>query len=130
MKKVLSILSLVFVFSFWSCNGQTKQGTAVQNVDVKTFKSLIEKGEVQLIDVRTTREYQEGHIEGCSLHNIRNSDFEANMEKLDKNKAVLVYCKSGGRSSRAADVLIEKGFTKVYNLQGGFMAWDAENKKE
>lgn len=129
MKKILSILSLVFVFSFWSCNGQSKQGTAVQDVDVKTFESLIKKGDVQLIDVRTTHEYQHGHIEGCELHNIRNSDFEANMDKLDKNKAVLVYCKSGGRSSRAANILIEKGFIKVYNLEGGFMAWDAEHKK-
>lgn len=129
MKNVLSILSLILVFSFWSCNGQTKQGATVQNVDVKTFESLIEKGNTQLIDVRTTREYQEGHIEGCSLHNIRNSDFEANMEKLDKSKPVLVYCKSGGRSARAADILIQKGFTQVYNLEGGFMAWDSEHKK-
>lgn len=129
MKNILSILSLILVFSFWSCNGQTKQGATVQNVDVKTFESLIEKANTQLIDVRTTREYQEGHIEGCSLHNIRNSDFEANMEKLDKSKPVLVYCKSGGRSARAADILIQKGFTQVYNLEGGFMAWDSEHKK-
>ena len=129
MKNVLSILSLVFVFSFWSCNGQTKQGTIVQDVNVKTFESLIKKGDVQLIDVRTMHEYQHGHIEGCSLYNIRNSDFEDNMEKLDKTKPVLVYCKSGGRSLRAANILIEKGFTQVYNLEGGFMAWDAEHKK-
>lgn len=129
MRNVLSILSLVLMFSFWSCNGQTKQGVTVQDVDVKTFESLIKKGDVQLIDVRTMHEYQHGHIEGCELHNIRNSDFEANMEKLDKTKPVLVYCKSGGRSSRAANILIEKGFTQVYNLEGGFMAWDAEHKK-
>ena len=130
MKKLVSILSFLFLLSIWSCNGQNSTATTeVQNVDVKAFEALIQKGNVQLIDVRTTQEYQEGHIDGASLQNIRNIDFEQNLDKLDKTKPVLVYCKSGGRSARAADMLKEKGFTQIYNLEGGFTAWDAEHKK-
>ena len=55
-------------------------------------------------------------------------DFKAKAFKgLDKSKPVLAYCASGGRSAKSAKIYIDAGFTKVYNLLGGFRAWKAEN---
>ncbi|MCP4521406.1 MAG: rhodanese-like domain-containing protein [Cytophagales bacterium] len=121
MKQIL-FLSLL-VITLWSCNAQS---TEVHNVQVQEFKEMLAKDSVQLVDVRSIVEYQQGHIKGASLYNIRNTDFETNIEELDKNRPVLVYCRSGVRSARACNILIEKGFTQVYNLEGGFVAWEKE----
>lgn len=128
MRKLISVISILLFFSFWSCNAQNG-GSEIQHVGVAEFEQAMKIEGAQLIDVRTTNEYRSGHIEGASLHNIRNIDFEENMDKLDKNKPVLVYCKSGGRSSRAASVLQKKGFTNIYNLEGGFTAWSQKKMK-
>ncbi len=127
MQKSILIISVLFIFSFCACNAQDR-GTKVQDVGVEEFEKIMREEGAQLVDVRTTNEYREGHIKGASLYNIRNADFEESMDKLAKNKPVLVYCKSGGRSSRAANILKKKGFTKVYNLEGGFDEWSQKKK--
>ena len=61
--------------------------------------------------------------------NYNDDDFASQVEKLDKTKPVFVYCKRGGRSASAAEILKEKGFTKVYNLDGGITAWIDEGQE-
>jgi rhodanese-related sulfurtransferase len=61
--------------------------------------------------------------------NYNSDDFASQIEKLDKTKPVFVYCKRGGRSAGAAEILKEKGFTKVYNLDGGITAWTEEGQE-
>ena len=82
---------------------------------------------VQLVDVRTPEEYQEGHIEGAA--NIDFLDplvFEEEFAKLDRNKPLMIYCRSGGRSAEAAEKLEAMGFKEIYDLEGGYLQWPKE----
>ena len=110
---------------------QTAQAT-VKNVDAQEFKSLVEKGEGIVLDVRTPQETAEGIIPNAVTIDFYAPDFKDQVSKLDKNKAVYVYCRSGGRSSNAAQILKDLGFKEIYNLNGGITAWQAngfETKK-
>lgn len=76
-----------------------------------------------MLDVRTPKEFKKGHIDGAKNMNYYDDDFDAQIEKLDKDKPVYVYCHSGGRSAKAMSLMKEKGFKEVYNLLGGYGAW-------
>jgi rhodanese-related sulfurtransferase len=125
MKKAVLICLLV---GFLSCKGQEKKTEIVIDVHVEEFQKMIGKNGGQLIDVRTPAEYENGHLKDALLINYMADDFKAKAFKgLDKSKPVLIYCASGGRSAKSAKIYKEAGFTKVYNLLGGFRAWSAKN---
>lgn len=125
MKK--AILICLFL-GFLSCKGQEKKAATFIDVNVEEFQKMIEKNGAQLIDVRTPAEYENGHLKDALLINYMASDFKAKAFKnLDKTKPVLVYCASGGRSAKSAKLYKEAGFTKVYNLLGGFRAWKSKD---
>lgn len=87
------------------------------------FQEAISKTGVQLIDVRTPEEYAEGHIGNAVMANIRDArQFDAEVAKLNKEKPVYLYCRSGNRSQTAAKILEKDGF-KVFDLQGGILNW-------
>ncbi|MCF0055311.1 rhodanese-like domain-containing protein [Dyadobacter sp. CY356] len=99
------------------------------NLKAEEFDKEIKKKGIQLLDVRRPAEYEEGHIKGSTLANWEDkADFEKHAEHLDKNKPVYVYCRSGKRSSAAADYLSEKGFKNVVNLEGGILEWKQDGK--
>lgn len=111
----------VFLLMFVSC---TKGQTTFKNISKKELKEVLRKGNVQLVDVRTKAEYDRGAIEGAILINFWSDDFLSKVAlQFDKNKPIYLYCKIGRRSSRAAKVLAEKGFTKVFSLEGGYSNW-------
>jgi rhodanese-related sulfurtransferase len=74
-----------------------------------------------LIDVRTEREFDDGHIEG-SL-NIPADDIRERLHQLPKNKTIYVYCQQGLRGYIAHRILRQNGFDEVYNLSGGYALW-------
>lgn len=119
---------LVFAFLLFnaSCNSQTKDGIKV--VNATEFKSLT-KDNVQLVDVRTEEEFAEGHLKNAVNYDVKEADFKEQVEKLDKNEPVYIYCRSGGRSAKAAAILSEMGFKNVYDLDGGITSW-TDNKNE
>ncbi len=121
MKKVIlffAILSVLFACS--------KGGDGFQSFDAQTFNETMKSNESkQILDVRTSDEYAIGHIEGAINADITSSEFSNAIQKLDKDKAVFVYCLSGGRSSTAAQQLKEQGFKEIINLEGGVLAWNA-----
>ena len=83
----------------------------------------------QILDVRTPGETAGGIIEGATLVNYQEIDFEKKVsDALTKDKVVLIYCAAGGRSSRAMAKLKDAGFTKLYNLEGGMGAWESAGK--
>ncbi len=101
----------------------TAQSTA-KDIDVTTFsKYMKEKKGAQIIDVRTPGETAQGMISGAREIDINDPAFQKKIGTLDKNKPVLVYCRSGGRSGRAMAILNQMGFKEVYNLSGGMLAW-------
>lgn len=112
----------------FGCNPSVSN--AQTQLDPDAFEKLVNTDEnVQLVDVRTPQEVAGGYIAKAVNLNISDPDFKARLAKLDKNKPVAVYCAVGGRSGRAASMLTEMGFTKVYNLAGGINAWNAKGKK-
>ena len=135
-------LRTIFLFALGliSCQGQeTKQETSeapakeeakapegvIHRVGVADFKAAMTDG-VQLVDVRTPEEFEAGHIETALNYNVNGPDFASQVEGLDKSKPVLLYCKMGGRSARAAKQLQEMGFMTLYDLEGGYTAWSQE----
>ena len=78
-----------------------------------------------LIDVREQHEYDTAKIEGSVL--IPLSDFEAGIQKIDKNADIVVHCKMGGRSANAQGWMLENGYTKVLNMTAGITAWSNDN---
>ncbi len=114
-------LSLVFI----AC--QNNEGQEIVIVDKAAIKTAITGKKVQLIDVRTSEEYDAGHIANAVNFNIINRDtFLIQVQELDKQQPVYLYCKMGGRSNRAAQLLKEKGFKKIFDYSGGYNDWVLE----
>lgn len=96
----------------------------VEILDREDYKKAITKGKVQLVDVRTKREFMSGHINGAkNIDFFQGSTFEIAFSKLKKDKPIYLYCQSGNRSQKAARKLVNMGFTKVYDLRGGYRTW-------
>jgi len=89
------------------------------------FDSLSDK---IVIDVRTPGEHADGKIEGNSLISIHSPTFQADLEKLDKEKTYVLYCRSGSRSSMAMNIMRKMGFKSVYNLGGGTISWNGSGR--
>ena len=98
--------------------------TAKVDLDPAEFKSAMNKGGVQLIDVRTPGEYAAGHIPGNTNLDWTSPAHEELFATLDPSRPVLLYCRSGGRSGQAMEYLKGKGFKDVRHLQGGILAWE------
>ena len=79
-----------------------------------------------LLDVRTSEEYSEGHIEGSTLIDYNSSSFDSKLSELDKDESYLLYCRSGNRSGKAVHKMIGLGFTDVTNMVGGYNAWSSK----
>jgi Rhodanese-related sulfurtransferase len=132
--KTLMLLAIVCViavscarfFSKGASNAQLL--TAFSNVNADEFQTLIADPNVQLLDVRTQEEFDEGRIAGATLVDANDSDFvQKAMAVLDKQRPVAVYCRSGRRSARAAMQLCDQGY-HVTNLSGGVIAWQDAGK--
>lgn len=122
MKVLFSFLITIFVLGISCQNGFAQDAAKVLSAD--DFKTQLAKDStVQLVDVRTPDEFATGHIEGAQNINYWGDDFEAAIEKLDKKRPVMLYCKTGVRSGKAAAVMQKLGFTALYNLEGGYLNW-------
>lgn len=95
----------------------------IENVSVKEFKALIEKGNGILIDVRTPGEISEGYISGASMINYYDENIDDLTKLFAENDEIYVYCQSGYRAGETAELLAKNGTKKVYNLEGGFSEW-------
>jgi rhodanese-related sulfurtransferase len=102
---------------------QSLFGTAsskYQNVKAGEFLQIAENTpDAVLIDVRTPAEYNGEKLTGAKNIDIFSKDFTSEIDKLDKNKTYLLYCRSGNRSGQACNIMAGRGFTKLYNLSGG-----------
>ena len=126
MKKIFYLISLLAVISI---NATLIAQTT--SLDAVSFAAKIKQvPNAQIIDVRTSGEFSQGHIVNAKNMDINSSDFQQKVAKLDKNKAVMLYCLSGGRSSNAMSVLSSMGFKEIYNLSGGMMRWRSANLPE
>lgn len=117
------------LISFLSILLTASAGLAQTQLSTDDFQNKLNATkQAQLLDVRTPEEYKQGHLEKAENIDYKNAAFQEQVEKLDKNKPVFVYCLAGGRSAAAAKVLHEKGFTNVYDMQGGYLKWTSTGK--
>ena len=121
MKKLFFFLS--FFTAIISCSNMAQD---IMTAD--QFESKIKDNKGILLDVRTSQEYNSGHIKNAFQADWTNKDqFNDRTQYLDKKKTIYIYCLSGSRSAAAADALRQKGFT-VVNLEGGITAWKKAGK--
>lgn len=107
-----------------ACN--KADGQAVTRVEAAYAKDLLAKNpNIQVLDVRTPGEVAKGLIAGAVVYDYNDNKLPLAIASLDKTKPVLVYCLGGGRSASAASDLKKAGFSTVYDLKGGILAWQA-----
>ncbi len=112
------------MFSFrWLLGHKSKRSDNIKKLDPKAFNDGIQNPHVQLLDVRTPNEYQQGHIKNAKLIDFYANDFKAQLLSLDKDKPIYLYCRSGNRSGKASKLLNHLGFKAIYDLKGGMIAW-------
>lgn len=97
------------------------------SLSVEEFEVAMKSDSILIVDVRTPAEFAENHIDGALNLDINNVAFVKNAEALDKSKQLAVYCRSGKRSKKAANVLTDLGF-KVVELNTGILGWKASGK--
>ena len=95
------------------------------SVDATRFAEVIDNEQVQIIDVRTPAEFNEGHIPGAVNIDIDGKEFEAKVAELDKSRPVAVYCRGGRRSKEAATYMVGCGL-EVTELAEGILSWKGE----
>jgi len=123
--KGISFCFLAIVMFLGSCKKvETPVITTISPEEMQTF---LQVENVQLIDVRTKAEFEEGYIPGAQNIDYYSPTFMDAINKLDKEKPVFVYCKSGKRSSMCAEKMLQAGFVKIYNLDGGYSKWKHES---
>ena len=91
-----------------------------KDVNLQEAKRLQKDGAI-MIDVRSPQEYREGHIDGAILIPEYKIKKEIENAIVDKNKNIVVYCSSGGRSKRAQKILNTLGYKNVYNIYEGYL---------
>jgi len=122
MKRIflfVGVLALMAIFIFVI----TSEKDGITRIDVKTLLNKLENEEITLLDVRESSEYEGGHIEGAV--NAPLSSLDANQLPYPKDEPIYVICRSGNRSAQAASQLQDAGYTEIYDVSGGMMAWES-----
>ncbi|NQV00426.1 MAG: rhodanese-like domain-containing protein [Parcubacteria group bacterium] len=137
LKFIVAIALLVSILIITGCTnkkGSTSaknKETNTQNTNTEEASSLIEENKDNsdfiILDVRTSEEFQEGHIKNATNFDYYSNSFQENLNNLSKTKNYLVYCKSGSRSGKTLNLMEELNFEKVYNMQGGITSWKNNN---
>ena len=112
--KLYSTFFLFLLLNFSCAQSSSKPITEVSQDELNS---------VILVDVRTPEEYELGHLENAKNINWFDENFSAIFEMISKEETIYVYCKKGGRSEKAQQLLDSLGYKKVVNLTGGYDAY-------
>ena len=117
---------------------QTETNTTKSETQIQTIKNITPEGAYILIkenkdnpnftilDVRTPEEFLGEYMENAVNLDYYSDTFRNDLDKLDKNKTYLIYCRSGRRSENALNIMKELDFREVYNMLGGISKWKSE----
>ncbi len=118
---VIGAVLIVAASAYWLMMPK-EQDEDYGDVSVERARELIqEKTSLVILDVRTDAEFRDGHIEGAI--NIPVGELEGRLGELDRDDEMLVYCRTGNRSSTAVGILEGNDFTKIYHMNKGIAAW-------
>ena len=102
-------------------------GASYENISAGELQEILKKDKkAQVIDVRSSGEFQSGHIPKAKNINVMSGGFANQIANLDKTKTYYLYCRSGMRSARACKMMAKNGFENVYNLKGSVMTWSGK----
>ena len=122
MKRIL-LFALPYFFLFTACG----QNPNVKQVNSIEFEKLIKDSTGTLLDVRTLGEFKNGHVADAGQLNYYALDFRRKLLLLSKDQPIYLYCNTGYRSQRAAEILVKNGYKEVYNLEHGILEWNLKN---
>ncbi|HET8810693.1 MAG TPA: rhodanese-like domain-containing protein [Flavobacteriaceae bacterium] len=125
MKKQILLVAMLCLFTLLGCKENSEKPSDLSQITLVSPEEaalLLQMQNTQLVDVRTVEEFETGKIEGA-VNLVYQKNFSEKIAELDKSKPVLVYCQSGGRSAKCAEILKEAGFEKIYDLEGGLTQW-------
>ena len=117
--KTLFFTIFLMVSVFFLC----AQQTFIKQLNSTEFKKLITKKDGILLDVRTIYEFESGHIEQAEQLNYYSFSFKQKLLLLPKDKPLYLYCRTGYRSNKAAQILLNNGYKNIYNLENGIDEW-------
>lgn len=121
---IIMIGVVIIGYFLLKSSGLGAAGGNFQTISAAEAKTLLKGKKALPLDVRTPNEMAQGKIKGAKGLNVSSPSFIKGLDKLDKTKSYLVYCRSGARSTRACRIMSSKGFENLYNLQGGFNGWN------
>jgi phage shock protein E len=101
---------------------------AVPKIDAEQFDALRQKPNTVVLDVRTPKEFAEGHVPGAVNMDISDPTFHKKLDALEKSKTYLVHCARGIRSNRAVNMMSSLGLAGLYDYHGGFDDWKKQGK--
>lgn len=125
MKTSAYLYTFILAISLFACSQNSQEG--IVEIDASKLQELRKEG-VAIIDVRSAEEVAQGKIPGAK-HIQLSDDFATKVMRKFGDKPVVVYCQSGGRSTRAATQLKLAGMTKIYNYKGSFGDWKSKGLK-
>ena len=135
LRILLLLVIIIFGILFTNACIKTRKNTVIperQNQIIKNispeeaYKLILENKDnpdFVIIDVRTSEEFSDEHLEGAINLNYYSDTFQKDLHKLDKNKTYLIYCRTGGRSGNTLNIMQELDFRVVYTILGGITKW-------
>ncbi|MEQ6168583.1 rhodanese-like domain-containing protein [Ekhidna sp. MALMAid0563] len=115
--------TIYFLIVMLSCSMSDQQSSGV--ISAEKLIELKAEG-IKVVDIRTKGEYDQGHIPGVIHIDFLGDGFLERMKKEGTSEPIIIHCASGGRSAKAAKILKETGFERVYDYSGGFKEWSAK----
>jgi phage shock protein E len=124
----MKLLGLLLIISLLGADAPATRPAGRRDVGVDEFEKLWKEKKGVVLDVRSAKEYQAGHIPGAVNIDVNATDIDKKLAGLDKEKTYLVHCASGVRSVRACEKMNRMDFKSLINLQGGMKAWEKAAK--
>jgi rhodanese-related sulfurtransferase len=118
---IVVFMTLTLVPALSGCVTRPPEKAQYIDTSVQQAKEMIDKGDVFILDVRTQEEYNTGHIRNSTLIPVQ--DLSKRLNEVPRDRDILVYCRTGGRSTAASEILANNGFTRIYNMKGGITEW-------
>ena len=126
--KALFLIFITAILTFPIC-AQAQQSVvpaAIRSIDVVELPYYLSDSQVVILDVRKPSETALGTLPRAKEANVLSDTFADQVAALDKNSTIIVYCRSGVRSARACKLMQQMGFSRLINLNGGYLAYQRE----